>query len=285
MRKPVYCFIDDSPFELNLFKDVIEVRFRGIQFIYASTYDECHRQLKELELYPSLFILDLYGPENLQNSGCIPRKELLEERIKKIPGVGVAYDGLEKFDHDKKLHANEYLKRLFSILNEWRNLFSEQCASLDQGCQFGINNLLRVRQDYPSVTAIMYTRKGVFTDAVKLSQHNCDGIYIKPPGATDEDIFVETEKQAESLMDNWNKSVMNSYCLFLQTLNTHDKTPKKLADMLSRDKYQISKNKEEMNNVSTLLDSLQTTLSNTTDTSTPKIEALIQWVNFYYSLP
>ena len=63
MDKPVYCFIDDSPFELKLFKDVIETRYPDINFIYANTYDECHRQLEELSLYPSLFILDLYGRE------------------------------------------------------------------------------------------------------------------------------------------------------------------------------------------------------------------------------
>ncbi len=284
MKKPVYCFIDDSPFELKLFRDVIETRFPGIHFIYASTYDECHRQLDEQDLYPSLFILDLYGREGIQEDVCIPRKELLEARIDKIPSLNVAYDGLEKYNYDKNLQANEFLKRLFSILNEWRSLFSDQCASLDQGSRFGINNLLLVRQNYPPVTAVMYTRKGLFTDAVILSRHKCDGIFIKPPGTTDEDIYAETEKQAESLMDNWNECVKNSYCLFLQELNTHERTPHKLAELLSRDKHQVATDEEEKHRINALLDSLQTTLSTTTDTSTPKITALIQWLNFYYGL-
>ncbi len=207
MKKPVYCFIDDSPFELKLFRDVIATRFSKIQFVYASTYDECHRQLDEQKLYPSLFILDLYGREGLQEDVSIPQKELLEERIDKIPSLNVAYDGLEKHNCDKNLQANEFLKRLFSILNEWRNLFSEQCSSLDQGSRFGINNLLRVRKNYPSATAVMYTRKGLLTDAVILSRHNCDGIFIKPSGTTDEDIYTETGKQAENLMDNWNEGI------------------------------------------------------------------------------
>ncbi len=284
MKKPVYCFIDDSPFELELFRDVIETRFPGIQFVYANTYDECHSQLDEQKLYPSLFILDLYGREGLQENVCIPQKELLEARIDKIPNLNVAYDGLDKYSSDKNLQANEFLKCLFSILNEWRNLFSEHCVSLDQGSRFGINNLLSVRQNYPSATAVMYTRKGLFTDAVILSRHNCDGIFIKPHGTTDADIYAETGKQAENLMDNWNECVRNSYSLFLQKLNTQEKASHKLAEVLSRDKHLVATDEEEKQRISALLDSLQTTFSTTTDTSTQETNALIQWVIFYYGL-
>ena len=284
MKKPVYCFIDDSPFELKLFRDVIETRFPGIQFVYANTYDECHRQLDEQKLYPSLFILDLYGREGLQENACIPRKELLEAQIERIPNLNVAYDGLEKYNSNRNLQANEFLKRLFSILNEWRSLFSEQCARLDQGSQFGINNLLSVRQNYPPVTAVMYTRKGLFTDAVILSRHNCDGIFIKPSGTTDKDIYAETEKQAESLMSNWNECVRNSYSLFLQKLKTRKKTTDKLVEVLSRNKHHIATDEEEKQRISTFLDSLQTILSTTTDTSIQNIDSLTQWINFYYNL-
>ena len=284
MKKPVYCFIDDSPFEHKLFRDVIETRSPGIHFIYASTYDECHRQLGEQKLYPSLFILDLYGREGLQEDVCIPRKELLEARINKIPSLNIAYEGLEKNNCDKNLQANEFLKRLFSIVNEWRNLFSDQCASLDQGSRFGINNLQSVRKCYSTVAAVMYTRKGLFTDAVILSQHNCDGIFIKPPGATDEDIYAETGKQAESLLDSWNECVRNSYRLFLQNSGSHEKKPHKLVEVLSRDKHQIATNGEEKQKISKLLDSLQTTPSTETDTSTLERDTLIQWISFYYSL-
>ena len=284
MKKPVYCFIDDSPFELKLFRDVIETRFPGIYFIYASTYDECHEQLEELNLYPSLFILDLYGREGIQEDVCIPQKELLEARIDKIPDLNIAYDNIEKYNFDKNLQANEFLKRLFSILNEWRDFFSEQCASLDQGSRFGINNLLSARQNYPSVTAVMYTRKGLFTDSVILSRHNCDGIFIKPPGATDTDIYAETEKQAESLIDNWNECVRKSYRSDLKNLITHETPPHRLSEVLSLDKHQIIADEEEKQRISTLLDSLQTTLSTVTDRSNSETDALIQWITYYYGL-
>mgnify|MGYP003986406463 CR=1 FL=1 len=284
MKKPVYCFIDDSPFELKLFKDVIETRFTGIHFIYASTYDECHRLLDDQKLYPSLFILDLYGREGIQADVCIPRKELLEARIDKIPDLNIAYDDIEKYNFDKNLQANEFLKRLFSILNEWRDFFSEQCASLDQGSRFGINNLLSVKQNYSTVTAVMYTRKGLFTDAEILSRYSGDGIFIKPPGNTDEEIYAETKEQAENLMDSWNECIKNNYCLFLQKLNTREKAPHELAEVLFQDKHQVAANDEEKQRISTLLDSLETTLSTATDTSTSETDALIQWITYYYGL-
>lgn len=279
MKKPVYCFIDDSPFELKLFKDVIEARFSGILFVYASTYDECNKQLVEQKLYPSLFILDLYGREGIQKDVCIPRKELLESWIGKIPSLDAAYEGLERYNFDKNLQANEFLKQLFSILNEWRNLFSDQCASLDQGSRFGINNLQTAKNGYPSVPAVIYTRKGLFADAVILSKQNCDGIFIKPTGSTDKEIYAETEKQAECLMDSWNECIRISLSMFLLNLNTRKTAPLKLAKVLPLLNCQISTDEEE--ELSTLLDSLQTIAA----TSTPEIDTLIQWVSYYYSLP
>ena len=63
--------------------DVIETRYPEIQFIYAyNTYAECEKQLAELILYPSLFILDLYGREGLQKNISIPQKAFLEHRSK-----------------------------------------------------------------------------------------------------------------------------------------------------------------------------------------------------------
>ncbi len=284
MDKPVYCFIDDSPFELKLFKDVIEFYQPDIQFIYASTYVECDRQLLELNLYPSLFILDLYGCKRLNKNVSIPQKALLEQQIKDIPGLDAAYDGLEKYDGDKELQVNEFLKRLFSILNEWRNFFSDQCVCLDQGSQYGINNLQRVRGNYPTVAAIMYTRKGLFTDAVKLSLYNCDGIFIKPAGSSDDEIYLETKNQSDSLIDGWNKCVKKSYCQFLQKLAHHDPTITELTDILSLEKHRYLNDNEAKNRLSTLLNTLQTLKSTETYISLPEINALAHWIRYFYRL-
>ncbi len=285
MGKPVYCFIDDSPFELKLFMDVIETRYPEIQFIYANTYEECEKQLTGLSLYPSLFILDLYGREGIQKNISIPQKAFLKEQIKDIPSLDVVYDGLDKYNSDKELQVNEFLKRLFSILNDWRKLFSDQCTSLDQGSQYGINNLIRVRKNYPTVTAVMYSRKGLFTDAVNLSQYNSDGIFIKPAGSNDDEIYAETKSKTDSLMESWNKCVNKGYCQILQKLAHHDQTIPGHTKILSLGKHQMSNDDEARNRLSTLLNSLQTLQSTKTDLSVPEINALVQWMRYYYSLP
>ncbi len=284
MNKPVYCFIDDSPFELKLFMDVIETRYHEIQFIYANTFAECEKQLTELILYPSLFILDLYGREGTQKNINIPQKAFLEEQIKDIPSLDGVYDGLDKYDSDKELQVNEFLKRLFSILNDWRKLFSDQCSSLDQGSQYGINNLIRARENYPTVTAVMYSRKGLFTDAVNLSQYNSDGIFIKPAGSNDDEIYAETKSQTDTLMESWNKCVNKGYCQLLQKLEHHEQAIPGLTKILSLEKHQISNDDEVRNRFSTLLNSLQILQSNKTDLSVPEINALVQWMRYYYRL-
>ncbi len=284
MDKPVYCFIDDSPFELKLFKNVIAPHRPDIQFIYADTYLKCEKQLSDSGLYPALFILDLYGREGLKESLKLPPQELLEQQIKNIPGLDIAYDGLGKYDRDKNLQANEFLKRLFSILNEWRQLFSDQCANLDQGSQYGINNLLHVKRNYPTVAAVMYTRKGLFTDAVKLSLYNCDGIFIKPSGSNDDEIYLETKNQSVRLIDSWNTCVKNNYCKLLQNLAHHDQTIVELIDVLSLEKNQLSNDDEAKNRLSTLLDSLQTLVSADTYIPLPVFNALAHWMRYFYIL-
>ncbi len=284
MKKPVYCFIDDSPFELKLFKDVIEASNPGIQFIYANTYAECDCQLTELVLYPSLFILDLYGRERLHENINIPQKSLLEEQIKNIPNLDVAYDGLEKYESDKDLQANEFLKRLFSILNKWKEFFSDQCTSLDQGNEYGINNFLSVRKNYPTVTAVIYTRKGLFADAVKLSRYNCNRIFIKPAGSDDDKIYAETKNQADCLMNDWNKCIRKGYCQLLQKQAHHDQNILELTNFLSLEKPQISTDNEVKKKLKILLNSLQIIKSTKTDLPLPDFNALAQWMRYYYSL-
>lgn len=284
MKKPVYCFIDDSPFEHKLFKDVIEPLHPGIQFIYANTYTDCYNQLTNLILYPSLFILDLYGREGRLEIVNIPQKPFLASQIKSLPGLDQVYDGLEQYESDKEIQVNEFLKRMFSILNEWRKLFSDQCAVLDQGSQYGINNLLSARKDFPTVTTVMYTRKGLFTDAVKLSHYNCDGIFIKPSGSNDEEIYTETKIQTGNLVDSWNKCVKKSYCQLLQKQTHHNQAILELTNLLLLDNKNVSTDNGLKNRLSTLLSSLQTLKLTNNYISSLEIRALVQWVSFYYNL-
>ena len=90
------------PSNLNCSGMLLKHVFQEYTLSMPSTYDECHRQLDEQNLYPSMFILDLYGREGIQEDVCIPRKELLEARLDKIPSLNVAYDSLEKYNYDRE---------------------------------------------------------------------------------------------------------------------------------------------------------------------------------------
>lgn len=208
MPKPVYCFIDDSPFEIQLFRDVIEPRCNA-RIVYSDTFDSCQEQLERADLQPSLFILDLYGRQGAKADRTIPSLTHLQSQINAIPDLEQVFDGLDKLKDNPDLQINEYLKRLFGIFNGWRNIFASQCVSLDQGSKYGIGNLKRVKEIYPTTAAVMYTRKGLFTDAMELFKHNCDGVFIKPNGPGDEGIYAATRSQADVLIQDWDECIRN----------------------------------------------------------------------------
>ena len=64
-------------------------------------------------------------------------------------------------------------------------------------------NLRHVRARYPGVPGVAYTRKGLLADAIQLLSLGADGIYMKPGGATDEDIRAATIAQRDDLMRAW----------------------------------------------------------------------------------
>lgn len=66
--RPIYCFIDDSSFEIALFQDLFPKEIPGIEFVCASSFHGCKMILEKRSVYPSLFILDLYVA--LNRLGC-----------------------------------------------------------------------------------------------------------------------------------------------------------------------------------------------------------------------
>ena len=69
--RPIFCFIDDSPFELEVFSRNIVPAAPEIEFILGSTYKQIQTELEDR--YPVLFLLDLYG---LETRG-VPHRALL----------------------------------------------------------------------------------------------------------------------------------------------------------------------------------------------------------------
>ena len=79
--------------------------------------------------------------------------------------IETVYEGLENFQGDR---TNEYLKRLFTIVDSWRNVFEEVCDRIGQNRKYGLSNLRQARKWYPGVPAVFYTRKSLINDAVAI---------------------------------------------------------------------------------------------------------------------
>ena len=173
----IICFIDDSDFEHDLVRSEIAACTPHLEFIQAYTFDEARDLLREK--IPLLFLLDLWGHDPGVEKPHITPKEELERRISRFKTLDMVYDGLENFPGDR---ANEYLKRLFTIVNGWRQMFEDTCDRIGQNRKYGLTNLRQVRTLYPGVPGVFYTRKSLINDAVAISQANADGLFLKPTG-------------------------------------------------------------------------------------------------------
>jgi len=195
---PVFCFIDDSAFELDVFQRCIVPAATHVEFVLGSTYDQVRTVLKER--YPAAFILDLYGRDPELPASSLPTRRELETEIAQIPSLDQVYQNLNDFAGDK---VNEYLKRLFHVADAWRQLFSRVFQKAGQNIRYGLGNLARVRQEYPAAAAVAYTRKSMIYDAVEALAHGVEGLSLKPDGPTDEDIYRVTTLAAPALIQQW----------------------------------------------------------------------------------
>ncbi|MDZ7699582.1 MAG: hypothetical protein U5R49_22515 [Deltaproteobacteria bacterium] len=131
---------------------------------------------------PALFLLDLWGQDNTVADPHITPKKDLENLMEKFPTLEDVYEGLDDLEGDV---PNEYLKRLFTIVNSWRNLFESACDVVGQNRKYGLTNLEQARHHYPGVPAVFYTRKSLITDAVAMFKAGADGLFIKPTGPSE----------------------------------------------------------------------------------------------------
>ena len=193
--KPIICFIDDSAFEHDLVRNEIAPLAPGHLFVQAYTFEEARNDLGRR--VPAVFLLDLWGKDDeVSEPYLFPKKEL-REKIADFPSLDEVYRGLDDFEGDL---FNEYLKRLFSVVDSWRSLFEEVCARIGQNNKYGLSNLRQARTHYPGVPAVFYTRKSLITDAVAMFRAGADGLFIKPTGRNDGDTRRLTRKYAPELV-------------------------------------------------------------------------------------
>jgi len=194
-RKKIICFIDDSDFEHELVRHEIAPFAPDFYFLQTYTFEKTKKELAAQK--PSLFLLDLWGQDPEVEKPYLTPKAELENRLASFKTLDQVYDGLETFPGDQ---TNEYLKRLFTIVDSWRHLFEMVCDRIGQNRKYGLSNLKYVRETYPGVPAVFYTRKSLISDAVAMIQAGADGLFIKPTGSNDIDTRRLTREYAPRLL-------------------------------------------------------------------------------------
>lgn len=192
----IICFIDDSDFEHDLVRNHIAPSAPELTFVQAYTFEEARERLgREI---PALFLLDLWGQDSSVAQPALTSKAELEKQVSQFKTLHDVYEGLENFPGDQ---TNEYLKRLFTIVDSWRNLFEEVCGRIGQNRKYGLANLRQVRSNFPGVPAVFYTRKSLISDAVAMFKAGAEGLYIKPTGSNDAETRRLTREYAPELVN------------------------------------------------------------------------------------
>lgn len=191
MGRPVVCFIDDSPFEREMFTRYYPAAAPGWQFVIADTWQMTRRELNGAGCL--LFMLDLYGadPENPVTPEILPEGEIRAM----VSGLDGVWDDLEAAADP----VNEYLKRLHSVSSRWGHIFASASRAAGQGRAYGLYNLARVREEHPGATAVAYSRKAGSPDLVSFMMAGGHGALLKPQGGNDREIAQATEDEAPIL--------------------------------------------------------------------------------------
>jgi hypothetical protein len=198
--RPIICFIDDSKFEHDLVQHELAPLAPDLAFIQAYTFDEARDRLAANT--PSLFLLDLWGQDKDIPAPYLTPPEELKGKIAEFPTLDHVYAGLDTFEGDIN---NEYLKRLFAIVDCWRTLFEDVCQRIGQNRKYGLFNIRQAQLHYPGTPAVFYTRKSLINDAVAMFEAGTEGLFIKPTGLNDDDTRRITREYAPRLLSHLRK--------------------------------------------------------------------------------
>ncbi|MBU0515085.1 MAG: hypothetical protein KJ621_09965 [Proteobacteria bacterium] len=198
MDRPVFVFVDDAPFELENFRANIAPAAPDVEFVYDSTFDGACQKLGDRPVH--LFLLDLFGSDPAASEPRIPPRQELAAQVKDRPTLTQVYAGLDASD---PANINEYLRRLFAVVDGWRQVFSAVCDQVGQNRNYGLGNLTRAEAEYPLAAKAAYTRKALFADAAACFSAGFDGLFMKPPGKNDADIAANSKRAAPGLLAAW----------------------------------------------------------------------------------
>lgn len=186
--RPVICFIDDDPEEVEIFKDVFKDNF----LIFASSRSKpVLDELKASRNRPNLFVLDLYFPKG--------RDSTPEERNKMI------------LLQQKVIQAQKDLSDYLSIIG--------------QGRQGGIDLIQDVREQYPTLPIVFYTRKGTLEDVDECREAGSSYV-IKKPQPEKLDTTIDVYDQIQKVTREHKNALVKQFERFASSNGFIEKTSK-----------------------------------------------------------
>ena len=166
-ERPVVCFVDDDPKEIEIFRNVFG---QALHVVSATRLSQAFAELKALGKPPDLFLLDLYFP--------VGRDSTSDER--------------------------ETMARLKADVEIAQKKLSDYLAAIGQDRCGGLNLLEQVRTAYRNVPAVFYTRKGTLDDVTVCLDAGAAAVLRKPQPETldaQRDLYPQLEAAAMAHRD------------------------------------------------------------------------------------
>ena len=160
--RPIVCFIDDDPKEIEIIQHVFG---QDLHIIAGTRWSQALAELTALGKPPNLFLLDLYFP--------VGRESTLEER--------------------------ETMARLKAEVEAAQKKLSDYLAAIGQDRTGGLHLLEQVRSVYRHVPVVFYTRKGTLDDVTTCLEAGAVAVLRKPQPETldaQRDLYGQLEAAA-----------------------------------------------------------------------------------------
>jgi hypothetical protein len=191
--KPVFCFIDDSEFELDNFREHAAWAFGRVEWIFAHSFNQAMAEMGGRR--PFCFLLDLYGA----SPHAVPQPPDSDQLLQRIPEKLDITSLYSELPRDSSEAGNLVLRKLHGQAEKWQRLFQYAAQELGQSREYGLSNLEMAHSNYPWAACVAYSRKARFTDAMACSQAGMDGILQKPQGDGAKAIARATRQEAPDL--------------------------------------------------------------------------------------
>ncbi len=198
----IYCFIDDTDFELDNFRAHAAWAFEPVRVVYAKSVDQAQELLQKRR--PLCFLLDLYGTDPACAEPAPPPREELAAALPAPLDLEELYQGVAPGDSEA---GNRFLRRLHGQVQGWQAAFLLACRGLGQGSGYGLANLREVRRRWPWAAALSYSRKALYGEGAAFTLAGGDGVLQKPQGGDEPAIAQATRRQAPELARTCQRAV------------------------------------------------------------------------------